>query len=685
MSDTRIKHFTPHKNEYFLFFQKVLSFLFISIALELTVFNHASLFSRMGATPTELTYTAGEGLVLDVDGSYRISDGDQAYWELSGMEGTLRYLYLDIDCRHEDGSRLPFDVRFAIEDDGNCYYYYLPDTTSYPALEKTKYFRIHGYGDIHKMRVYVRADEGYSFRINRAIYNADVPCFFSVTRVLFLFGCIFLLWLARPASKLYSVRWSRKWKWIALLGALMVNIGAWGILVRMNTPFLNPPWTHHGQYHQLAVALTEGKVWIETGIEDALSTVANPYDDLSRFRAVDVSPGWDTAFYQGKTYVYFGIVPVFLFYLPYYLVFHGAFPTWLGIFLAGVALLAGVFYLLGQIVRRWFADIPFPLYLSLSLVMGNGVGTIPIMMRPDFYSLPILCAMCFTIWGLGLWIHALNVWNAGRRAAVPFAVGSLCMALTAGCRPQFLMASFLILPLFYDTVRSDWKRRREVSLKPCFFRAFALILPYLTIAAGLMYYNFIRFGSPFDFGATYNITTNDMTHRGFHLARIPDGLFRYLFQFPDIGLRFPFVHNTSMHSEYLGITIQELMFGGIFFTHAFLCILIFLRTARPRLKQKRLYGFCVSCLVFGLVIVVADTEMSGLLNRYCSDFLWIFFLPAAITLLQLWENARGSRIRDLLVTFLLASGSYGFFIDLCIGFNNLENLHRYYVIKSFFP
>lgn len=45
------------------------------------------------------------------------------------------------------------------------------------------------------------------------------------------------------------------------------------------------------------------------------------------------------------------------------------------------------------------------------------------------------------------------------------------------------------------------------------------ILPYIIVAAGVMYYNAARFGSPFDFGANYNLTFNDMTLRGFRIDR----------------------------------------------------------------------------------------------------------------------------------------------------------------------
>ena len=45
---------------------------------------------------------------------------------------------------------------------------------------------------------------------------------------------------------------------------------------------------------------------------------------------------WDTAYYEGHYYVYFGVVPVLLFYLPFYLVTGANFPTAIGVLIGMV-------------------------------------------------------------------------------------------------------------------------------------------------------------------------------------------------------------------------------------------------------------------------------------------------------------------------------------------------------------
>ena len=72
----------------------------------------------------------------------------------------------------------------------------------------------------------------------------------------------------------------------------------------------------------------------------------------------------------------------------------------------------------------------------------------------------------------------------------------------------------LSIPIFYDKIKED-------GLK----NIFIYIVPFIMVGIVLMFYNYIRFGSFLDFGANYNLTTNDMTKRGFKIDRTFLGLF----------------------------------------------------------------------------------------------------------------------------------------------------------------
>ena len=125
-----------------------------------------------------------------------------------------------------------------------------------------------------------------------------------------------------------------------------------------------------------------------------------------------------------------------------------------------------------------------------------------VLMIPSFYSLPIITALAFSFWGLGLWLDAAIRFKQRKKHVYQcLAAGSMCMALVAGCRPQFLVGSFLVFPIFIKLLKEHERLLCVTNVKMVLIG----LMPYLIVATGLMYYNYIRFNSPFDFGANYNI------------------------------------------------------------------------------------------------------------------------------------------------------------------------------------
>lgn len=650
-------------------------FFFISFLVECIVFNRDTIFSVYGAQNISLEY----------------QNSDQGYLDLHGFSGEPGYMFFDINCVNGKGESVPYKLQIALVDEGNALMYSLPAVTIHPAVEGTKYLNVHSYGDVKSMRVYVSANENDRFSVEEIRYDVRVPFHISLKRMLGVFAGISLLWCIRPNSCLYEKKWSVREKSCVVGLVFTVNLLLWFGLVSMNPQFMDPPWTHHKQYHELAVALTRGEVHIPIGIEEQVSLLENPYDyGIRKNQVANASRGWDTAFYEGKFYVYFGIVPVLLFYLPYYVITGSAFPTWIGIFFAGATILLGLFYFMNMISRRYFPKTPFLLRVVLAVIAGNCMSTIAFMMRPDFYSLPIICAIAFSIWGLSLWLSAANAWHReliGKKDAAmqntELILGSLCMALVAGCRPQFLVGSFLGIFIFADVIKREWGRDREKIWK----RALAAASPFILVAVCLMYYNYIRFGSVIDFGANYNLTTNDMTHRGVNLTRMVDGLFMYLFQFPNIGAAYPYVFATNFQSAYIGKTIREGMFGGVFFTNIILFAIMAAGKVKEQLKEKKLLGMVAACTLFAGLVVVADTQLAGILNRYYADFLWLLFIAAILVILQLWESFKEKETRKTLILLILICGIWGILMQLGMGIQIGElaskNVEAYYRIKEF--
>ena len=363
----------------------------------------------------------------------------------------------------------------------------------------------------------------------------------------------------------------------------------------------------------------------------------DPYDKGARDEARKAGGEdylFDAAYYDGHYYVYFGVVPALMFYLPFYLITGQNFPTAIGVLIALIAFMLGCTALLDRFARYHFRRVSLGIYLLLQIPLIMCSGMLYLVKFPTFYSLPIMCALAFSAWGLYLWMR-------GRTSARPegwYLAGSLCMALVVGCRPQLLLLSLVAFPLFW---------RRYITKKRLFTpegaREFAcLIGPYFIVAAGIMWYNWARFGSPTNFGANYNLTVHDMPKRGLALGRIAPALFAFFIQPPTVDGTFPFILPAAFDTTFMGQTVREVTFGGIFACLPVLWILPFARPILHRRFEQRsthtIAGVIVVLLVSGTFIALLDAEMAGILQRYFADFSFMFLAAAVLLAFIANEN-----------------------------------------------
>lgn len=243
------------------------------------------------------------------------------------------------------------------------------------------------------------------------------------------------------------------------------------------------------------------------------------------------------------------------------------------------------------------------------------------------------------------------------------------MALVVGCRPQLAILSLLAVPLFW---RSYITKRRLFT--PRGAREFAcLILPYVVVAAGLMGYNYARFGSLMDFGANYNLTVNDMTKRGWSIGRLAPALFAYFFQPPCMTGVFPYLQPAPFETTYMGQTIKENTFGGILACLPLLWILPFSkRILKLRVAQRStrtIMGVIVVLLAGGVTVALLDAQMAGILQRYYADFSFMFLVAVVLLVFIVNENMQpDTPTRDILMKVLLVMVSISVVYSLLICF-----------------
>lgn len=656
----------------------------ISLGLELTLFNFRSYTTNYynEIKISEEDYSTNMKHISD--NKYKIiSNDERPYIEIENINKKINNIYLDIKSKSKESYYvIPFYT-----DSGNKLYQQLESRELHDAVDKSKTLNFNFSGKSNKIKFEFTFEKDEIVTINNIIINYNIPLDINLIRVTFVCIVLFFIFLFRPKSELYKINYNEiKHKKVLFVVIFSIIVISYSVL-SINSILSIKNVHNHNVHNNLANSLIEGKTYFKdtNNSEEILNSMDNPYDTNLRdklFAEKGTYFLWDCAFYKGKYYSYFGVVPVALFYVPYKLITNLDLSTaFLNYLLATISAILLV-VLLHQIVRKYFKKCSLGLFLLLSLALIYCSGLMYVLKLPTLYSIPIVSGLMFTYLGLNLLIASLN--KEKLRIFYLF-LGSLSMALVAGCRPQLLLGSFFIIPIGYLYLEEKKRTKKEIIKS-----IISICIPYMVVAAVLMYYNYIRFGSVFDFGANYNLTTNDMTSRGFNLARIPLGLCIYLFNNINMKNVFPYIVGTELYTNYLGVTIYEPVYGGVFLSVIFTAINLFIFKLKKRINSNFIFYTCLFCIISSIIIIIADTEMAGILARYITDFSWLLVFSSTLIVLKLYNNGRFNKrvlikIVLILVVISLIYQFFYYFVSIENKFknNNLQFWLEFYYLFQF--
>ncbi len=644
----------------------------VALALEVFVFNF-NFFATAGYQP--LNMKSHIKLYEGPDETFRITEARNVI-EFKNLNKEVHDIYLDF-ASDQPAQNIPIKIQFT--DEAHLTYF---DSTEYsegvPVVDvatnswQSQFINLNTTGLMNNLKIEVVGDDvQYPVRLNTIVLNAHHPFIFSGLRFGLMLGVLLVAFMFRPKSVLYRLRiveHPRRSK-AGIIAANVVEVTIIAALlfygsnlVGVATPGYNQgDWDGQSivntfevggdnaqQYAELAKSFTQGKLYLEEEPPQWLQDMSDPYDKGARDEAQKETGEpylFDVAYYEGHYYVYFGVVPVLLFYLPFYMLTGANFPTAIGVLVAAVMFTLGCSAMLDRFARYHFKRVSLGIYLLVQIPIIFCSGVLYLVKFPTFYSLPIACAMAFSVWGLYFWMRG----RESSRRRLMFVLGSLCMALVAGCRPQFLLLSLLAVPLFWRTYIT--KRRLFTRAGASEFAC--LMLPYVVVAMGIMAYNYARFGGFTDFGANYNLTMNDMTQRGWVWGRLPGAFFSYFLQPANMVGVFPFLQPTEFATTYMGQTIKEVTFGGIFACLPVLWVLFFaapiVRLRNAQRSTRTISGVIVCLLVSGVAIAMVDAQMAGILQRYYADFSFMFLAAVVLLVFIVNENVADDPLPSSLV------------------------------------
>ena len=392
----------------------------------------------------------------------------------------------------------------------------------------------------------------------------------------------------------------------------------------------NPQW--RDQYERIAESFIDGKLYFEYDIDPRLEEMDNPYSPDDR-RELGVDFHWDHAYYQGKYYMYFGAVPAVLLFVPYKLITGHSLTTYHATQLFSTLIIIGFFVLFFLFRRRLFPKMPAWL-CTLAAVALSMASLWYAVARPALYCTAITAGMCFMLWSLYFFFRAFLFEERPHRVCVLAALGAVCGALVFGCRPIMGLANFfIVIPLLVVYLRRQKLGAGQTAT------LFAVgLTPFLVMMVVLMAYNHARFGSPFEFGQSYQLTNTDqhlygagdLTNSSLHS---PLDILNVFFGYNGFSQTFPFVG-----------------FSGVFVSFPIMLIAPLVLIWKPCRAFVRshpgLSTIIGGIIVTVLAIVVLDLACSPSHTvRYDMDYYYLLGILVFIAIGSLLESVDESRFR----------------------------------------
>ena len=576
----------------------------------------------------------------------------------------------------------------------------LPLSTGAP---RSQYVNVGSYVS-HVSISFPRASVGTVLPFVSVTLNPHVPFQLDTGRIgLMLFFALMAVLLG-PGSPLYHERLDTRSRpqlaLLALMTTLLMGLYLFVWLMPDNAqewvgqnyiPSIHA-WGDQEQYARLADALIHHRLWLDLPVSPRLAALSDPYDYARRAALVAAHPNvrvyLDHAFYHGRYYCYFGVVPAVLFFVPYQLMT----GQWLGsapvVLICALASAVFAALLVVRLAKAYFRDASLGMTMLAIWMLGLGSGVLANVFVAEFYAVPKTAAYLFTLIGLWCWLMALPGPDARRArprrrgfgksgkgmdeengskgknisagasddaaaglcSVSPWWIGagSLFLAFDLGTRPQFEFAALLAVPIFWDSMFRDRALFSRKGWKP----TLAALAPFILVFVPLFVYNAERFGGILDFGNGYQLTCDDPQIARFSKIGVLDGVFLYLFQPPTLATTFPFV-GSGLTATPFWLFVDALP-GSFFASLAPFAAVLFgapwLLSARHKVRvSSRLrdagHGLGASWRAFsslvwtnvilGIVVLLVDCRLGGAAQTYLGDFAIFLVLAAVLVVLAL--------------------------------------------------
>lgn len=623
----------------------------IAFLLEFGIYNFQHWKSYSYKEIHSAQITLGPGLQKVNHLQYKVSN-NQAYIEISNINAPVKNLFIDIEPV-ENTNNSSLDVQLQCTDASSENYYSLNPTEIVSNVPASKFKYLQLSGSSKKIRINLLNCNNKIIKINKIRINSRIPLTVKFKRLLIIFVIALFVCLFVSNSLLYKIplNLSHRKQLIFLYTIIAIEIISCIFIAYYTRPdWQHTTWPASNQYNELAKSLVHGHPYLEINPPKFLAKMKNPYDTTARsILSSKTSESYvtDYAYYHGKYYSYFGVLPALLFFVPHYLITGNDMPTWVPVLFCVCLFAIVCFWFVYTVAKRYFKNTSFGIFILLSLVMFLASSQITYTLASaDVYVMPIVLALLLDLTGITCWLHASdNERNIQKRWLI---AGAISIALVLGCRPQLAIALLFAFPIFWKEIKE-----KEFFSKKGLFNTLCIFIPVILIGLGIMGYNYWRFQNPFDFGATYNLTGFDMTHVNKSPSKLFLGYFCYFIQPFNVINHFPFMKTPfqimKLTSDFQGKIINEEFLGSFFSLNPIAISVFWIFSMRKAMRSQQTYALAISSLIAALLVISVDILMVGITQRYICDFGMFIMICDIVFLFTILDKAyQGQIFRQIL-------------------------------------
>ena len=425
--------------------------------------------------------------------------------------------------------------------------------------------------------------------------------------------------------------WNNNGLWILISPLIIIMF----IYLLFSTHFgghvkINNPHNGIETYDALAEAILHGHININY----------NPSDYRLKPIAKDLS------FYDNKYYLYWGIAPAILFYVPFRAIFATPLPDVVIVYL----LMVGAFFFAIAIifhVRNRFYPTVSNIYLACAfMIIGMGNIASYMLQQARVYEATAASGHFFFMGGL----YGITRWLLDKKLNAGYLIiSSLFFGITILSQPIYCPAMACILMLLIYVIL-----KKEDS-KNMFYQITAIVIPFIMCFILSSLYNYIRFNDAFEFGLRFQ--NNGLQFKKITFDAMPRGFYLQVLQPPVILQHFPYLSSRGNDSisSFLSFKFEDYNYRmislfyitpilWIFFIPLNKAVSYILKTRHQRfhlasiLNRLNVHVLNESRLIKTIILIAFIVNFLFILAYPYNDFRYqiVYIVPALILATFIW-------------------------------------------------